>query len=221
MNRFINAFLLFLYFPTLLITIYVGFDLPIQILRVSGSELPYKEYVFLGLGIFILLINLRRSIRRWMGLRIVSKTKRFKWNYAVSKERKSRVYTYLVLEAVIMATAGTGLFIISEDAWFPALALVLPAIDNFAFMVIGSQKDAFRVGLSSKALIVADREVTLLYFTGLRKVSIHQQTIYFDYIKDLQLSFPLDCIQSEMKDEFFNTLKEQVNTDKVFFSKVS
>lgn len=221
MNRFINAFLLFLYIPTLLVTIFVGFDLPIQILRVPGIELPYKEYIFLGLGIFILLINVRRSVRRWMGLRIVSKIDGFKWNSAVSQSRKSRVFTYLVLEAVIMATAGAALYIISEEAWMPAIALILPAIDNLAFLIIGSNRNAFRVGLSSKALIVADREVTLLYFTGLRKVSIHQQTIYFDYIKELQLSFPLDCIQEEMKEEFFNKLKEQVNTDKVFFSKVS
>lgn len=221
MNRFINAFLLFFYFPTLLITIFVGFDLPIQILRVSGSELPYKEYIFLGLGIFILLVNVRRSVRRWMGLRIVAKIEGFKWNNAVSQSRKNRVFTYLVLEALIMATAGSALYIITDEAWMPALALVLPAIDNLAFLIIGSKRNAFRVGLSSKALIVADREVTLLYFTGLRKVSVHQQTIYFDYIKELQLSFPLDCIQDEMKEEFFNTLKDQVNTDKVFFSKVS
>ncbi len=221
MNRFINALLLFIYFPTLLITIFVGFDLPIQILRVPGSELPYKEYIFMGLGILILMVNIRRSIRRWMGMRIVGKVKRFKWNFAVSPERKSRVFTYLVLEGMILAIAGSALYIISNDAWLPALALVLPAIDNLAFLIIGKQRDAFRVGLSSKALIVADRDVTLLYFTGLRKVSIHQQTIYFDYIKDLQLSFPLDCIQPEMKDEFFAQLKDQVNTDKVFFSKVS
>lgn len=221
MNNFINALLLFLYIPTLLVTIFVGFDLPIQILRVPGSELPYREYIFLGFGLFILLANTRRSIRRWMGLRIVSKIQGFKWNNAVSQSRKNRVFTYLVLEAVIMATAGAALFIITEEAWMPALALVVPAIDNLAFLIVGTKKNAFRVGLSSKALIVADREVTLLYFTGLRKVSIHQQTIYFDYIKDLQLSFPLDCIQDEMKEEFFNTLKDQVNTDKVFFSKVS
>ncbi|MFZ9029531.1 MAG: hypothetical protein ACO2Z9_10980 [Crocinitomicaceae bacterium] len=221
MNRFINALLLFIYFPTLLITIFVGFDLPIQILRVPGSELPYKEYIFMGLGILILMVNIRRSIRRWMGMRIVGKVKRFKWNFAVSQERKSRVFTYLVLEGMILAIAGAALYIISKDAWMPALALVLPAIDNLAFLIIGKQRDAFRVGLSSKALIVADRDVTLLYFTGLRKVSIHQQTIYFDYIKDLQLSFPLDCIQPDMKDAFFAQLKDQVNTDKVFFSKVS
>ncbi len=221
MNRFINALLLFIYFPTLLITIFVGFDLPIQILRVPGSELPYKEYIFMGLGILILMVNIRRSIRRWMGMRIVGKVKRFKWNFAVSAERKSRVFTYLVLEGMILAIAGSALHIISKDAWLPALALVLPSIDNLAFMIMGKQRDAFRVGLSSKALIVADRDVTLLYFTGLRKVSIHQQTIYFDYIKELQLSFPLDCIQTEMKDEFFAQLKDQVNTDKVFFSKVS
>ena len=78
----------------------------------------------------------------------------------------------------------------------------------------------YRVGLSSKALIVCDREVTVVYFTGLRKVSIHQQTVFFDYIKDLQLSFPLDCIQDESKEEFFDLLEDQLDRDKVFFSHV-
>jgi hypothetical protein len=77
----------------------------------------------------------------------------------------------------------------------------------------------FRIGLSSKALIVADREVTLLYFNGLRKVTIHQSSIYFDYIKGLQLSFPLDCIPEDRMDEFFQELEGSINKDKVFFSK--
>lgn len=221
MNRFINVLLIVLLAPTMLVTIFVGFDLPIQFLRVSGSELPYKEYVFLGLGLLILMINVRRSVRRWMGMYIVSKSKKFKWNHEVTSERKSRVVTYLVLEAVIFSTMAIGLYSVTNEAWMPAVGFLFPAIDNMIFMIVGLAKNAFRVGLSSKALIVADREVTLLYFTGLRKVSTHQQTIYFDYIKDLQLSFPLDCIPESMRKDFFDTLKQQVNTDKVFFSKVS
>ena len=73
------------------------------------------------------------------------------------------------------------------------------------------------MALSSKALIVADREVVLLYFKGLRKVTIHQQTVYFDYIKDLQLSFPTNCIEPKDQEAFFELLKAQFNPDKVYF----
>ena len=97
-----------------------------------------------------------------------------------------------MLETAVMTFAGIGLYKLSPEAIIPATAFLVGALDNF---VLALAKSAYRVGLSSKALIVSDREVIVLYFTGLRKVSIHQQTVFFDYIKDLQLSFPLDCIQ--------------------------
>ena len=75
MNRFINMLLLVLLFPTMFLTIYVCFDLPIGFLKTTGAHLPYKFELFLGLGLLLFVINLRRSIRRWMGMRIVSKKK--------------------------------------------------------------------------------------------------------------------------------------------------
>ena len=76
------------------------------------------------------------------------------------------------------------------------------------------------MGITSKAVVVADRDVSVLYFSGLSKVSIHQQSIYFDYIKGLQLSFPIDCMEKEQHDAFFTVLEEQLNTDKVFITKL-
>lgn len=220
MNKAINVILIFVFIPTILIAIYVGMDLPITFLKTTGEFLPYKFEIFLGLGVFMLLLLLRRSVRRWMGMRIVSQQKKFKWNAPVSKTRKNRVLTYLGLEAVIMFCAGYALYEVTPEAWAPAIALLFGVVDNILFAIIGSVAKGFRIGLSSKALIVADREVSLLYFRGLRKVSPHQQTIYFDYIKDLQLSFPTDCIQEGKKDEFFKILEEQMDPDKVFFSKM-
>lgn len=217
MNRLINALVLFALLPTLLLSIYVGFDMPISFLRVTGSNLPYKDEIFLGIGLFLFIIFVRKSIRRWMGIRIVNNTKKFKWNQAVSKKRKKRVRTYLLLETAVMAFAGIALHELADEALYPAIAMLFGAFDNFLLALFSSK---YRVGLSSKALIVADREVTLLYFNGLRKVSIHQQSVYFDYIKDLQMSFPLDCIQEEEQEEFFNALEKQLDRDKVFFSKV-
>lgn len=208
--------MLFFFLPVLLLTIFVGFDLTISFLNTSGARLPYKEYIFLGIGVFILIVNLRRTIRRWMGVSIVSKTTKFLWSTDISKERKQRVVTYTLLEGFVFLAAGLGLYFISEDAWAPALAYSFCFVDNVIFLILTRNKH--RVALSSKALIVADREVKLLYFTGLRKISIMQQSVYFDYIEGLQLDFPTDCIGEEKQQEFFDAIEKVIDTDRVFIS---
>lgn len=221
MNRFFNALLLFILFPTMALTIFVGFDLPIEVLKVSGANLPYRKEAFLILGLFLLMINLRRTIRRWMGMRMVNQVSKFAWNREVSKERRQRVYVYTLLEALVMAFVGSALYVVTPEAWFPALALLFGTVDNLIFTVVGFTKGKYRAGITSKAVILADRDVQLVYFSGLRKVSIHQESIYFDYIKGLQLYIPLDSIEKEQREEFFKILESKVNRDKVFFSKVS
>lgn len=215
MNRFINAVVLFFTLITAFIAIYVGFDLPVKMLRTTGAHIPYIDEVMSGLGVIIFVIVLRRTYRRWMALRIVGKPQKFKWNQIVSTRRKGRVITYNLIEVAVYTFGSLGLYFLTDRAWVPAAALLFAAIDSLALSFVSGK---YRVGLSSKALIVADREVVVLYFTGLRKVSIHQQTIYFDYIKDLQLSFPLNCIASEEQEHFFSLLKAQLPEDKVYFS---
>lgn len=215
MNRFINAVLLFLTLITALIAIYVGFNLPLGILKTSGAEIPFVDYILQGLGLLMFIIVLRRTYRRWMAMRILSRLDKFKWNQPVSKERKSRVIIYTVLEVFVYVFAALVLYTLTDRAWAPAAALLFAALDNVLLVAMSKR---YRVGLTSKAIIVADREVVVLYFTGLRKVSLHQQTVYFDYIKDLQLSFPLNCLSEEKKEAFFTILEEQVDRDKVYFS---
>ena len=219
MNRFINMLLLFLLIPTMLMAIYVGFDLPVMFLKTNGAYIPYRGEVFLGLGLLIFIVNLRRSIRRWMGMRIVAKQTKFKWNAPVSSMRKRRIVTYTSLEVLVMTFVGVALNEVTPQAWIPALAFLFGALDNVIFTMVGIKGNHYRVGLSSKALIVADREIILLYFKGLRKISVQQQSIYFDYIKGLQLTFPSDCIEDEHREEFFKLLEEQIDSDRVFFSK--
>ena len=218
MNKSINILLGLLLFPTMALAIFVGFDLPIEMIKLSGANLPYKEYIFLGLGLLISIVIIRRAIRRWMGMRIVNQVKKFKWNAEVSPERKSRVRVYLLLEAMVMTFVGIALYLVCETALAPGIAFLIGALDNVIFAIPG-RKGKYRVGISSKAVIVADREVILLYFTGLRKISAHQQTTYFDYIKGLQLSFPTDCIQESERKEFLKVLEEQIDPNRVFFSK--
>ena len=220
MNKFINALLLFLLFPTMLFTIAVGFDMPIEFLRTSGQQLPYRFEIFLALGLFIFIILLRRTVRRWMGMRLVNQLEKFKWNQRMSQDRIKRVIVYTIMEAIVLFFVGSTLYRITNEAIFPALAFCFATVDNFIFLAYGVSLKKFRIGVTSKAIIAADREVSLVYFYGLRKISIHQQSLFFDYIKGLQLSFPVDCVPVAEKDAFFEALEAQVDTDKVFITKL-
>jgi hypothetical protein len=82
-------------------------------------------------------------------------------------------------------------------------------------------KNNFRVGITSKAVLVSDREIILIYLAGLRKVSISQQTVYFDYIQDLQLSFPIDCVEVSERSTFFTSLEAQLDPNRVLFQNTS
>jgi len=215
MNSFINLILLVVSLPTLLLSVFVGFDLPIDVLHTTGQRLPFKTEVYLVLGLLLLIIGLRRSIRRWMGVSMVKQASKFVWNAPISKERQVRVFVYNSLEGLVFLSLAFAHWFLTPSAVFVLLVYLILVFDSFLFVLIN--KHAFRVGLSSKAILVADREVILIYLNGLRKVSISQQTIYFDYIGELQLSFPLDCIENDQRATFFGALENQIDRDRVLF----
>jgi len=217
MNKFINILLFLISMPTMVLAIIIGFNLPLEFLKTSGAQLPYKNETFLVIGIIYFVIIIRRSARRWMGSKMVSQVAKFKWNVSMGKGRIRQVFLYQWLEALIMLVGGLALYGITEVAIIPACALAFAAIDNLVFLFAGKLKHIYRIGLTSKALVVADRDVKVLYLSGLRKVTIHQQTVFFEYIKDLQLAFPLDCIPKEDQGEFKDQLEAIVDRNKVFF----
>jgi hypothetical protein len=217
-NSFINILTLVLTFPLLALAIYSGFDIPIDSLGMTGSEIPYQQEIFLALGIGILLIQIRRSSRRWMALNLVNKIDRFQWNQPVSQSRKWRVLTYNLIECLVMTSLGIGLLLINAKTFVPAGVFFLFSLDSIVFSLYGTKK--YRVGLSSKAILIADREIILIYFTGLRKITLHQQTIYFDYIENLQLTFPTNCIEDKNLAQFFEKLEEVIDKDRVFMNNI-
>jgi hypothetical protein len=219
MNRFINTLLLFLFFPTMGLAIIIGFDLPIEFLGTTGAQMAYKAEVFVALGLLFLLIVIRRSIRRWMGMKLVLQTTKFSWNKPVSRDRLKRIWVYNLLELFVNTCVGIALVKLTTYAWLPAIALFFVGLDNLVFSFIGTSIKGFRVGVTSKAVISADREVTLMYYDGLRRVSIHQGSLFFDYIKGLQLHFPMDCIDESDRGEFFTTLENQLDPKRVFVTR--
>lgn len=216
MNRAINILLLVVSFPTLAFTIFVAFDLPVDFLRTTGAQLPYRDVVFICLAVVSLLLLLRRSVHRWVGVGMTRKPERFIWCTNVGSERKKQVRLYLIIEAAVALCYALVTYKLTEEAWAVSLVYGLLFLDQLMFLFIAMPW--FRVGVTHKAVVIADREVKVLYFSGLRRVELHQQTIYFEYIEDLQLFFPQNCIPEGQYTDFRQALESRVNRDKVYFS---
>ena len=125
MNSFINILLLIVTFPTMLLCIFIGFDLPIEFLRTTARTMPYASEILLVFGLLLLVISLRRSIRRWMGVRMTKQTKKFHWNSEISQTRKQRVVVYTLLEAAVLLSLALGYYFLTPEAWFPALVMLV------------------------------------------------------------------------------------------------
>lgn len=216
MNRAINILLLVFSMPAMAFTIFVAFDLPIDFLNTSAGLLEYRDKVFLVLALLLLLLVIRRSVSRWVGVSMTRKPERFIWCAPIGKERKKQVRLFLILEAVVAFVFAGVSYELTHEAWPIAGAYGLLFLDQIIFMLVAPTW--FRVGVTQKAVVVADREVKVLYFSGLRRIEVHQQTLYFEYIEDLQLFFPINCIAEGDYTNFRNAVEGRVNREKVFFS---
>ncbi len=201
-----------------MLIIYVGYDLPVEFLKTTGTQIPYHEQIILAFAALFLIIGARRSVRRWSGLRLVGSTKKYLWNVPISSGRIKQANLYLILEGLIHLSIAYALYSISPVALPVALVLALLGLDHLVFAWVGSTKNKFRMGMTSKALVIADRDVKVIYFSGLRKVTTQQQSLFFDYVEELQLSMPINSFSEEHKSEFIQHLEKVVNRDKVFFS---
>ncbi len=216
MNRAINILLLVVSFPVMAFTIIVGFDLPIEFLHTTGEQLPNRDVVFIVLAAILLVLILRRSASRWVGVGMTRKPERFIWCVEIGQERKRQVRMYLIIESITALVFAYATYTITPQAWVVSIVYGLLFLDQLVFLLIAMPW--FRVGVTHKAVVVADREVKVLYFNGLRRIESHQQTVYFEYIEDLQLFFPTNCIPEGHYGKFREILETRVNRDKVYFS---
>jgi len=218
MNKSINIFLVLFIIPAIAFSIVVGFDISIEFLKTSGKFIPFQKTIFASFAALFFLMGIRRTSKRWSGIRMVNQIAKFQWNEPVDKQRVSQANLYLIIEAVIHFMVSLVFLILTpKSVWISCVFFAL-GLDHLIFCIVGNVKKLWRIGITNKAVVVADRDFKVLYFSGLRKVSVHQQSIFFDYIKELQLSFPIQCIKQENRQSFVAKLEEKVDREKVFFS---
>jgi hypothetical protein len=105
-----------------------------------------------------------------------------------------------------------------QTAIYLGLVFVLLFLENIINTLFGVFKQTYSIGITSKAIIFVDRDVKALYFKGLKRVSKHQQTIYFEYVNDMVLHIPTNVIPDDAEQEFLKTLQGIVDPSKVYYT---
>lgn len=219
MSKFFNQWIFLVTVLTIPIALAVGLNQDFHVFgfRIPGEEFVYKDLFFgIAAGLIFLLGALKAS-KKWTGLFIVRQKERFQFSTPISSARKKRVLLYNSIELLFFAVFAS-FFFLTDSTWVVAGVFVILFIETLANTFFGINKEAYRVGMTKKAVLRADREVTLVYFKGLEKITKHQQTLYFEYVNDLVLHMPLDVIPDDQKDSFYKALREQANPDQVFYS---
>ena len=126
----------------------------------------------------------------------------------------SLFFLVLVIEIFIMLCFSIAFFKLTPSSFALYSLLVISSIDSLFFIILGRNK--YRISVSSKAIVIADREVQVIYFKGLRKISIHQQSVFFEYIEDIQLFFPLNSLEEKDVSVFFNELNKLIDRERVY-----
>jgi hypothetical protein len=214
MNQSTNVTLLILTIPILLFSIFVGFDLQMDFLRTTGAQLPYINLIQWILAVLVFLILVRRSTKRWFGMHLLRQTNRFVTTQTVAPIRRKRAVLYTLIEAFMLLYVCLGIQYIYQFGTPIYLAYGFGFIDSIAFVIFGTKGNGWKIGITTKAIVLADREVSVVYFKGLRKIHQSHETIYFDYVGELQMSFPLSAVTDSKK--FLNDFLPYVDREKVF-----
>lgn len=220
MNRFFNIWILLFTIMVFPFALAVGLNEDFEFLglKIQGEEFEYKKIVFTSVAGVLFLLGAIKASKKWLGIRVVKQVKRFKFTCGISQERKSRVLVYNWIEIVFLLLFTALFGYISPETQVLALVYLILAVEHFTISFIGVTKNKYGVGISSKALIRVDREVNVVYFKGLQKVTKHQDTLYFDYVNGLTLHIPLNVIPKEKETSFYEALRKQVDPDKVYYS---
>jgi len=217
MSKSTNILLTFLLLPTLFVTLMVGFDLN-ALGVIKGIDTPYIHEILNGIGVLVGVLLLWRSFRRWSGLYIFKSKDQFIWIGASTQTHIGRVRLYLFLEALFFGFLALFFFWITELTLVLGFVFLASAAESVLFILLRCNKRYMKAGIIKNGLVIADRDLTFYYFSGLTSVSTQNESIYLSYKNDLCLSFPIHAINKEDRQDFLNHFIQAVDKKRVFVS---
>ena len=218
MNKSINIF------SAIVVVIYCFFAMSViydlSFSSLSFKSVPYQEEICTALSFLLLILGILRAKRRWQGLKDMIRFKQFKFVIPVAKSRMNLGRIFTIVEIVFM---GGFLYLLSRlaalslDLTFPMIVVIgILMIESTLFLVRTLKAgNGFKIGIDKKLVAYFDREIYIFYFSGLRRVELHQDLINFQYKGELNLFLPLDAIEKNdlipFRDNLIKTLEAESN----------
>lgn len=217
MSKAVNLLLALLIIPTAVLALLVGFDLN-ALGFIEGVDTPYISEYFTGVAIFSGVLLFWRAFRRWSALFIFQKKSQFVWIGASTTSHINRVRFYLILEMMFFIFMGSFFYWISPLTFYLAIVFFLATIEKLIFILLRCNPKHMKAGITKNGLVIADRDLTFYYFSGLTSVTTQNDSIYMQYRNDLCLAFPIEAISQNDRDEFMKHFLSSVDKKRVFVS---
>ncbi len=217
MSKGVNILLTLLIIPTAVVALLVGFDLN-ALGFIHGVDTPYISEFFIGIALVSGVLLFWRAFRRWSAFVIFKNKTQFVWVGASTATHINRVRFYLLLEALFFVFMGTYFFWISELTLYLALVFFAATAECFVFMVLRANPKFMKAGITKNGLVIADRDLSFYYFSGLTSVSTQNDSIYMEYRNELCLSFPIHAINKQDRPAFLSHFISAVDKKRVFVS---
>jgi hypothetical protein len=218
MNRLANIWFLLIGIGSFPFAVALGSNEDFSILgwRIEGEEFEHGDLVFAIITGFALLMAFFKASRRWSAIRILKQKDKFQYVAPIRSERKKRLVLYTSIEVVFALILGSFFVYAAHESFYLGLVYFVIATEHVVHLLVGLKANLFAVGITKKAVIAADREARVMYLSGLLKISKHQQSLYFEYKKELVMHMPLNMIEDEEK--FIAALKKVAPPNKIFYS---
>lgn len=198
MTKLINLIVFFLLFITGLLVVFYHFDLEIGLIR--GKYIPFVQEIIWGVTGFIALLLIFRVTSKWSSLLFFHRIRNFKWEGNMSSKRVQWVLTVMSLELIFLFTFGTFFLFFDDISFILGLLLLTLTIEKGLFILFSKKMNAYRIGLSSKALLYFDKDLKTTPIINAIKVEAQSGELFFIDVNGMAHKFPLYAVkESDVK----------------------
>lgn len=217
MNKVINVFSGIILIIFFVLAMGIVYDLSLSS-NFSLKGLPYKYQIAYGLTLIIFTLGVLRIVRKWQGAKDMKRFQKFTFVRPISKSARNLALLYATGEILFMSIICFVLLMMAmlDPVLVSPMLLVIFVlmIEGIIFSIrILKGGDAFRVGINKSVVAYFNREMNLIYYTGLKRVELHQDMINFQYPQDLNILLPLEVIEKNDRLAFRDALIETLETE--------
>jgi len=220
MNKVINILSVSILFLFTFLAVGNIEDIGISVYEIN--QIKFLKEICYGIIVVIALLALLRIQRRWVGIKDIKSFKKFIYKTPLSKKAKTLALVFSVMEIIFLSFFIAIYFKeLSHDVDFLLLPIIIVlliiVLEIILFTTIAlKSKNIMIMGVNQNLIAFFDREIHIVYFDGLQRISIYQNRLHFKYKLDLNVFVEIDYIPKENLLEFKKHLEQVLLAKNVF-----